>query len=65
MPSIFGPTPEIIFRSSGFAGFLMPAGRFLSSTAAAVAEQAGKIADVIDLVAARLAAGGRLIYVGA
>ena len=30
MPSIFGPTPEIIFRSSGSAGFSMPAGRFLS-----------------------------------
>ena len=30
--SIFGPTPEIIFRSSTSAGFSIPAGRSLSSS---------------------------------
>ena len=33
--------------------------------AGAVAGQADRIADAIDLIAARLAAGGRLVYVGA
>ena len=33
--------------------------------AAAVAGQAGAIADAIDIIAAKLAAGGRLVYVGA
>lgn len=36
-----------------------------AKVAAAVAGQAGAIADAIDLVAARLAAGGRLVYAGA
>ncbi|MNL46231.1 hypothetical protein D3C87_1689230 [compost metagenome] len=32
VPSIFGPTPEMSFRSSGVAGFSMPAGRSLESS---------------------------------
>lgn len=48
MPSIFGPTPEIIFKSSGCFGFLILAGP--ASTFLTV------LVDLEDLAAALVAA---------
>ena len=46
MPSIFGPTPEISFRSSSVAGLSMPAGRLasVSDGFAATASPADRLA---------------------